>query len=95
VLRRRDAIQSLRDLRGRRVGLWTGGDEAEFVAMLQGAGMSLRDVDVVPQGFEVTPFMQGAYVLSEVTTYNELNKLRANGLGDDQLQTQVWPLTRG
>ncbi len=86
VLRRRDAIQTLHDLRGRRVGLWTGGDEAEFVAMLHGAGMSLRDVEVVPQGYEVTPFLQGAYVLSQVTTYNELNQLRTNGLGDDQLQ---------
>jgi NitT/TauT family transport system substrate-binding protein len=86
VLRRQNAIRSLRELRGKKVGLWLGGDEAEFVAMLKTADMELRDVTVVPQGFTITPFLQDAYVLSQVTVYNELVQLRDQGLTDDNLQ---------
>ncbi len=63
-----------------------GGDEAEFVAMLKSVGMTLDDIVVVPQGFTVAPFLKDEYVLSQVTTYNELNHIRDEGLTDDKLQ---------
>lgn len=75
VLKRDNAISSLKALRGKKVGLWLGGDEAEFVAMLKSQGMVLQDVDVVAQGYTVTPFLQNQYVLSQVTIYNELLQL--------------------
>ena len=86
ILKKENAIQSLQDLRGKKVGLGMGGDEAEFVAMLKTAGMTLDDVTVVPQGFSVAPFLSGGYVLSIVTTYNELNQIRDQGFTDDKLQ---------
>ena len=86
VLKRENAIWSLKDLRGKKVGLWLGGDEAEFVSMLKTAGMTLQDVVVVPQGLDVAPFMRGAYVLSMVTIYNELIQIQDRGFGDDKLQ---------
>lgn len=86
VLKKKNAITSLEQLRGKKIGLWTGGDEAEFISMLKTVGMNLKDVVVVPQGFTVTPFMQDEYVLSEVTVYNELIQLRELGLTDDKLQ---------
>lgn len=63
-----------------------GGDEAEFVAMLKSEGMTLDDVTVVPQGFSVAPFLRDEYVLSMVTTYNELNQIRDQGFTGDKLQ---------
>jgi len=86
VLKKKNAIGSLTDLRGRKVGLWLGGDEAEFVAMLKTVGMTLNDVVVVPEGFSVTPFLHDEYVLSQVTTYNELIQIQDQGYGDDKLQ---------
>lgn len=86
ILKKENAIQSLKDLRGKKVGIWMGGDEAEFVAMLKSAGMTLDDVTVVPEGFSVAPFLNGDYVLSMVTAYNELNQIRDQGLTDDKLQ---------
>ena len=86
VLKRENAIQSLKDLRGKKVGLWMGGDEAEFVAMLKSAGMTLDDVIVVPQGFSIAPFLNGEYVLSMVTVYNELIQIRDHGHTGDKLQ---------
>lgn len=86
VLKARNRIDSLAQLRGRKVGLWLGGDEAEFVAMLKTAGMSLKDVQVVPEGYSVIPFLHDEYVLSEVTVYNELNLIRSMGYRDSDLQ---------
>lgn len=86
VLKQNNKINSLTDLKGKKVGLWTGGDEVEFLAMLKKTGMKSSDVTIVPQGFEVTPFLQNQFVLSQVTVYNELNLLRAQGYTDDKLQ---------
>jgi NitT/TauT family transport system substrate-binding protein len=86
VLKRENAIESLTDLRGKKVGLWLGGDEVEFIAMLKTLGMTLKDVQVIPQEFSVVPFLQGQYVLSEVTVYNELNEIRSKGYDGDKLQ---------
>lgn len=86
VLKKQNSISSLLELRGKPVGLWLGGDEAEFVAMLKTVGMTLRDVRVIPQGFSVIPFLQDQYVLSEVTIYNELILIERQGYGPDKLQ---------
>jgi NitT/TauT family transport system substrate-binding protein len=86
VLKKQNAISSLKDLRGKKVGLWMGGDEAEFIAMLKSEQMTLDDVVVVPQGFTIAPFLQDEYILSQVTTYNELNQIRDEGFTDDKLQ---------
>jgi len=86
VLKGKNAIRSLKELRGKKIGLWLGGDEAEFVAMLRTVGMELKDVDVVPQGFTIIPFLQDQYVLSQVTVYNELIQIQDAGYGGDKLQ---------
>jgi NitT/TauT family transport system substrate-binding protein len=85
VLLSKNRISNLTDLRGQKIGLWLGGDEAEFVAMLASVGMNLSDVQVISQGESVAPFLNGDYVLSEVTSYNELIQIEnqlggANGL---------------
>jgi NitT/TauT family transport system substrate-binding protein len=86
VLKRRNSISSLKELRGKKVGLWLGGDEAEFISMLKTAQMSFKDVHVIPQGYTVTPFLQDQYVLSEVTSYNELLEINRAGFSDHDLQ---------
>lgn len=86
VLQKSNAVSSLKELRGKKVGIWMGGDEAEFVAMLKSEGMTLDDVSVVPQGFSVAPFLTGEYILSQVTTYNELIQIQDQGLSGDKLQ---------
>jgi NitT/TauT family transport system substrate-binding protein len=47
---RKDAgIRSLQDVRGKRVGLWYGGDEAEFLAMLHNAGIDPSTVHMMAE----------------------------------------------
>lgn len=86
ILKKKNKINDLRELRGKKIGLWLGGDEVEFVAMLKTVGMKLSDVEVIPQGFSVVPFLEDKYVLSQVTTYNELNLIRDQGYDNDKLQ---------
>jgi len=86
VLKAKNRINELRDLVGRKVGLWLGGDEVEFIAMLKTAGMTLSDIEVIPQKFSVIPFLEDEYVLSQVTVYNELNLIRMQGYDGDELQ---------
>ena len=86
VLKNQNKISSLKDLKGKKVGLWLGGDEAEFVAMLKTVNMTLNDITVVPQEFSVSPFLQDKYILSMVTVYNELNLIQKAGYDGDKLQ---------
>jgi NitT/TauT family transport system substrate-binding protein len=86
VLLSKNKINNLTELHNKKVGLWLGGDEAEFTAMLASVGMKMSDVQVVPQGFSVAPFLNGDYVLSEVTVYNELIEIENAIRGKDTLQ---------
>ena len=86
VLKSQNRIDSLQQLKGKKVGLWLGGDEAEFIAMLQSAKMTLNDVSVVAQEYSVAPFLQDQYVISMVTVYNELNLIQKEGYQGNKLQ---------
>ncbi|MDB5227817.1 MAG: putative transporter, substrate-binding protein [Bacteroidota bacterium] len=86
VLKSQNKIDSLKQLKGKKIGLWLGGDEAEFVSMLKTANMTLNDVTVVAQEYSVAPFLQDQYVLSMVTVYNELNLIQKEGYQGDRLQ---------
>ncbi len=86
VLKSSNKIDSLADLKGKKVGLWLGGDEAEFVSMLNSEGLTVKDVQVVPQGYSVIPFLEDEYTLSQVTIYNELQQIIASGIEKEELQ---------
>lgn len=86
VLKAENRIDSLQELKGKKVGLWLGGDEAEFISMLASVGLKSNDVQIIPQEFSVTPFLQDNYVLSQVTTYNELILINNQGYLGDKLQ---------
>ena len=86
VLKAENRIDGLEELRGKKIGLWLGGDEAEFISMLATVDMTLEDVQVIPQGFSVVPFLEDLYIVSQVTVYNELNLIRSQGYDESKLQ---------
>lgn len=86
ILKKENSIEQLSDLKGKKVGLWLGGDEVEFIAMLKSRGMTEKDVQIIPQGFSVVPFIQDQYVCSQVTSYGEMNVLALKGWTKDKLQ---------
>ncbi|MEN3973942.1 ABC transporter substrate-binding protein [Emcibacter sp. SYSU 3D8] len=86
VLKARNRILSLRQLAGQPIGLRLGGDEAEFAAMAAKQGMTLADFKVVRQDQSLSGFLEDRYVLSQVTTINELILLRNEGYPESELQ---------
>lgn len=86
ILKKENSIEKLSDLKGKKVGLWLGGDEVEFLAMLKSQGMNKEDVELIPQAFSVVPFIEDQYVCSQVTSYGEMNFLAIQGWTKDKLQ---------
>ncbi|MDX1742612.1 MAG: ABC transporter substrate-binding protein [Ruegeria sp.] len=71
--RRSDGISELGDLRGRKVGVWPGGEDLEFRWMLHHAGISEADVERVEMPDTVTPFLDGETSSGQMTVYHELH----------------------
>jgi NitT/TauT family transport system substrate-binding protein len=68
-------IASITQLRGKRVAIWLAGNEDELFAALLKHGINPRDpreVTIVPQGLDMTPFLQRKVDAAAAMTYNEL-----------------------
>ena len=85
VSRKEKGIARVQDMPGKSVGLWFGGDEHEFLAMLDAAGVDQSEVNVISQGFTIVNWLRGEYDVMQVTRYNELNLVHYEGIGPDQL----------
>jgi NitT/TauT family transport system substrate-binding protein len=86
ILKKENSINDLTDLKGKKVGVWLGGDEAEFLAMLKHKGMSDKDLQIIPQEISIVPFLEDQYILSQVTSYGEMNFLAVQGWTKDKFQ---------
>lgn len=86
ILKKENSINNLSDLKGKKVGLWLGGDEVEFIAMLKSQGMSENDIKIIPQNYSVVPFLEDNYVCSQVTIYGEMNFLSIKGWAAEKFQ---------
>jgi NitT/TauT family transport system substrate-binding protein len=74
------------DLRGKRVGVWYGGNEFEFLALMDKLKYDPdRDLDVVEQGVSMDPFLAGELDAASATTYNEYQLVLESGLAPEEL----------
>jgi NitT/TauT family transport system substrate-binding protein len=92
------------DLKGRSVGVWYGGNEFEFLALMDKLGYDPdKDLNVIKQGFTMDPFLAGQMDAASAMTYNEfqivlesgvkpedLNVLRYNDLGVGMLEDNLF-----
>ncbi|MFO1057773.1 MAG: ABC transporter substrate-binding protein [Dongiaceae bacterium] len=85
IARKETGIKSIKDMKGHSVGLWFGGDEHEFLAMLNNAGIDQGDVHLVNQGFDIIAWMNKDYEVMQVTRYNELQQVYAQGIKKEDL----------
>ena len=70
IARKDSGIEKLEDVRGKKVGSWFGGDEAEFLAMLHTVGMSGNDVKLIPEQDNPNPqLMDGQLDVIESVRY--------------------------
>ena len=85
VVRKEAGISSVSDMPGHSVGLWFGGDEHEFLAMLNAAGVGQEDVQIISQGFDIISWLNGEYEVMQVTRFNELLQVYDNGFSPEDL----------
>lgn len=85
VARKDSGITKVQDMPGRSVGLWFGGDEHEFLAMLNAAGVSQNDVQIISQGYDIVSWLNGEYEVMQVARYNELLQVYDNGFSGDDI----------
>ncbi len=79
-------IESVADLRGRRVGVWPGHEDLELRWMLLKAGVADGAVERIPLANTVAPFLAGEIDCAQMTTYHELHQAE-EAAGRDRLRT--------
>lgn len=64
-------ITTPEDLAGKNVGSWGYGNEWELFAGMQEAGVTLEDITLVQQAFDMNGFLSGDIDAAQAMTYNE------------------------
>lgn len=90
IAKKSTGIKSIADLKGRKVGVWTGGNEFEFRAALDKYKLdnsidNNKDMTVIKQGFEMDAFLNGQLEAAHAMTYNELQVVYEAGLKAEDL----------
>lgn len=85
IARKDSGIETIADMPGHSVGLWFGGDEQEFLAMLAAAGIDQSEVEIISQGYDIIAWLNGEYDVMQVTLYNELQQVYREGFSPDDL----------
>ena len=78
-------IETPQDFRGKRVGVWLGGWDAQFRALIAEAGLTTEDFELVPQGFSMDPFLEGDLDVASAMIYNEYHVVLEHGISPDEL----------
>jgi NitT/TauT family transport system substrate-binding protein len=75
-------IKSPKDFKGKTVSTFFTGAHNTLAAVLAKENVPAADVKIVPQAVTMTPFVDRQVDVATVMLFNELNVLRARGLGD-------------
>ena len=74
-------IKGVKDFRGRRVGVWLGGNEFELLATLEKYDLERdRDVTLVAQPFDMGQFLRKEVDVAAAMTYNEYKQVLDAGV---------------
>lgn len=80
-VRRGSGVEAVAQLKGRKVAVWPGGEDLELCWMLAKSGLDPSDVERIPMGDTVTPFVAGVVDCAQMTCYHELHEMEHKGVG--------------
>ena len=86
VSKKTSGIETPDDFIGKSVGVWLGGWEAQFNALMAQHKIHQDQLKVVSQGWSMTPFIEGQLDVASAMIYNEYNMVVAAGLKPDELK---------
>jgi NitT/TauT family transport system substrate-binding protein len=79
-------IEQPKDFVGKRVGVWLGGWEAQFNALMAKEGLTAgQDFELVSQGFSMDPFLAGQLDVASAMIYNEYHVVLESGVAAGDL----------
>jgi NitT/TauT family transport system substrate-binding protein len=78
-------IEQPQDFVGHRVGVWLGGWQAQFDALVAKEGISPSGFDLVSQGFSMDPFLNGELDVASAMIYNEYHVVLESGVAPETL----------
>lgn len=85
LTRMNSGIKSPKDFIGKKVGVWLGSWEIQFLALLASAGVDPKDVDIVSQGWSMGRFVKGELDVASAMIYNEYYKVLEAGVNQADL----------
>lgn len=84
----KDQVSSIADLKGKTLGVWTGGNDAPVRALLTKNGIAPdKDATLASQGTTIDGFLDGTFAGYSAMTYNEELLAYEAGYTDDDLYT--------
>jgi len=86
VSKKEKGINSPKDLAGKKVGNWFGGNEYELLALLSKYNLDKdKDLKLVQQDFTMDQVKEGSIDAASAMTYNEFGLLLESGIAKDDL----------
>jgi len=82
VAHKDSGINSIKDFKGKKVSVWFTGVQYPLLATLGAAGLSKKDITLIPQSVSLNPFIDHQVDVATVTLYNEYNTLKEKGVTD-------------
>src|SRR5207302_3025093 len=90
ISKKKSGINSPADLKGKKVGVWTGGNEFEFRALMDKYKLdnsidNNKDMTVIKQGFEMDSFLNDKLDAASAMVYNEYPVVLEAGVKPEDL----------
>jgi NitT/TauT family transport system substrate-binding protein len=90
ISKKKTGINGPADLKGKKVGVWTGGNEFEFRALMDKYGLdnsidNNKDMTVIKQGFEMDSFLNDKLDAASAMVYNEYIVVLEAGVKPEEL----------
>lgn len=85
ICKKDSGIRGPSDFIGKKIGVWLGGWEVQFNALLVKSGISHENVEEVSQGFSMRPFLDGRIDVASAMIYNEYNMVIAAGIKPEEI----------
>jgi NitT/TauT family transport system substrate-binding protein len=85
VARKSSGIEEPKDFEGKRVGVWLGGWEAQFNALITQEKIAPGDFDLVSQGWSMDPFLEGDLDVASAMIYNEYHVVLESGMKAEEI----------
>ncbi|MBN1191787.1 MAG: ABC transporter substrate-binding protein [Dehalococcoidales bacterium] len=80
ISKKSSGIRRPGDLAGKRIGIWGNNWEAQLNALLTRERISKKDVTILPQGFDMEPFLNDEMDVASAMIYNEYHQVLESGM---------------